>query len=165
MKDKDYSYNRFESKGARVGQAVHDIISKEQPTYTAEEILEEMGKGIVDYIQEAAEKGCEEYSGRFFILHLFKKELSSMGVNNAMLQKATCFQEREWKPHEVMEMHPNSAKSLYEVDSKNGVIKLVWTLPGWEDCKTIKKNPSLYDQDLVMWVKEATQSFTEDKAV
>lgn len=163
MKDKEYSYSRFGSKGARVGQAVHDIISKEQPTYTAEEILEEMGKGIVDYIQEAADKGCKAYSDRFFILHLFKKELSSVGIDNAMLQKATCFKEREWRPCEVMEMHPHSAKSLYEVDPKNGTIILRWTVPGWEDCKTIQKNPALYDRDLVAWVKEATQSFTDGK--
>ena len=163
MTEKDYSYNRFGSKGVRVGQAVHDIISQDQPSYTAEEILEEMGKGIVDYIQEAADKGCKEYIGRFFILHLFKKELSSMGVENAMLQKCSCFKDREWKPQEVMEMHPNSAKSLYEVDPKNGMIVLKWTVPGWEDCKSILKNPSHFDPDLVRWVKEATQSFEVGK--
>ncbi len=163
MIEKDYSYNRFGSKGVRVGQAVHDIISKNQPSYTAEEILEEMGKGIIAYIQEAADKGYKEYIGRFFILHLFKKELSAMGVENAMLQKCTCFNDREWKPKEVMEMHPNSAKSLYEVNPKNGTILLKWTVPGWEDCKSILKNPRHYDSDLVGWVKDATRSFEVGK--
>ena len=58
-----------------------------------------------------------------------------------------------------MDEKPNDAKTLYEVDTKNGVIKLLWTVPGWEDCKTIKKNPGQYDQDLVKWVKEATSSY------
>jgi hypothetical protein len=58
-----------------------------------------------------------------------------------------------------MQEKPNDTKSLYEVDPKNGVVKLLWTVPGWEDCKTIKKNPDLYDRDLVKWVEEATQSF------
>lgn len=164
MADREYSYQRFGSKGVRVGQAVHDIISKDQPTYTTEEILEEMGKGIVSYIQEAAEKGCKEYDGPFFILHLFKKELSAMGVENAMLQKAACFKDREWKPHEVMEMHPNSTKSLYRVDPKNGTVTLQWTVPGWEDCKSVKKNPDLYDRDLVQWVLEATKPLEKASA-
>ena len=155
MEENKYSYQRFGATGSRVGQAVTDILSQDNPNYTAEDILEEMGKGIVNYIQEAAEKGCKEYDGKFFILHLFKKELSAMGVDNAMLQKATCFKDREWKPHEVMEMHPNSAKTLYEVDKKNGTITLKWTVPGWEDCKSIMKNPHLYDGDLVTWVKAA----------
>ena len=154
-----YSYDRFGSKGARVGQAVYDILSKDQPNYTAEEILDEMGKGIVSYIQDAAEKGCKEYDGSFYILHLFKKALSQHGIENAMLQKAMCFKDRKWTPKEVMEAHPNSAKTLYEVDKVNGVVKLLWTVPGWEDCKSIKKNPRLYDRDLVEWVKEATKGF------
>lgn len=157
MVDKKYSYERFGKKGARVGQAVTDILSQKQQDYTAEEILEEMGKGIVNYIQEAAEKGCEQYEGKFYILHLFKKTLGQHGIENAMLQKAMCFKERKWKPKEVMDAHPNSAKTLYEVDKVNGIIKLLWTVPGWEDCKSIKKNPDLYDRDLVEWVKEATQ--------
>ncbi len=159
MTDKDYSYNRFGSKGVRVGQAVHDIISKDQPSYTAEEILEEMGRGIVDYIQEASDKGYKEYDGRFVILHLFKKELSAMGVENVVLQKCSCFEFREWKPHEVMEMHPISTKSLYEVDPKNGTIVLKWTVPGWEGCRSVLKNPELYDPNLVRWIKEATHPF------
>lgn len=156
MEENKYSYDRFGKKGARVGQAVLDILSTDQPNYSAEEILEEMGKGIVDYIQEAAEKGCKKYDSNFYILHLFKKHLSEHGVENAMLQKAMCFKDREWTPKEVMEAHPNSAKTLYLVDKVNGIVKLLWTVPGWEDCKSIKKNPDLYDQDLVTWVQEAT---------
>ena len=153
---RDYSYNRFNSKGVRVGQAVHDILSKKSPVYTAEEILEEMEQGIVSYIQDAVEKGCAEYSGDFFILHLFKKELSSFGVDNVMMQKAACFKSRCWKPFEVMEMHPNSTKSLYKVNSKNGTVVLEWTIPGWSECMSIKRNPELYDPQLVNWVNEAT---------
>lgn len=159
MSKKEYSYDRFGSKGQRVGQAVYDILAKEQPQYSAEEILEEMGKRIVAYIQDAAEKGCEKYDGNFYILHLFKKHLGEHGVANAMLQKATCFKDRLWTPLEVMQAHPHAAKTLYEVDKINGIVKLLWTVPGWEDCKTIKKNPDLYDRDLVVWVKEATEGF------
>ena len=161
--DKKYSYERFGMKGSRVGQAVHDILSSRPQSYTAEEILEEMGKGIVAYIQEAAEKGCEAYDGKFYILHLFKKALGEHEIENAMLQKAACFKDRVWTPKEVMDAHPHATKSLYEVDKVNGLVKLLWTVPGWEDCKSIKKNPHLYDRDLVAWVKQATRP-TKGKA-
>ena len=155
MTDRRYSYDRFGSTGSRVGQAVYDIVSKDQPAYSAEEILEEMGKGIVDYIQEAAEAGLKAYQDSFYILHLFKKHLGQHDIDNAMLQKAMCFKDRLWTPKEVMEAHPHSAKSLYKVDKVAGVIKLLWTVPGIEDCRSILKTPTLYDKDLVHWVKEA----------
>lgn len=164
MVDKDYSYNRFGTKGSRVGQAVHDILSQEQPEYTAEEMLDEMGKGIMNYIQEAAETGYKEFKGDFYIVHFFKKTLTQHDIQNAMSQKAVCFQKGPLEPAWYMQEKPNDAKTLYEVDAKNGVIKLVWTVPGWEDCKTIKKSPDLYDRDLVSWVKDATQSFEKSKA-
>ncbi|MFP3859235.1 MAG: hypothetical protein ACLFUW_00285 [Bacteroidales bacterium] len=161
MVEKKYSYDRFDSKGSRVGQAVCDILESNPQPQSVEETLEEMGKGIANYIQEAAEKGCKEYEGNFFLLHLFKKVLGEHGIENTMLQKATCFKDRCWEPHEVMEVHPNSSKSLYEVDQKNGVIKLIWSVPGWEDCKTILKNPHLYDRDLVSWVKDCIEKFPQ----
>ena len=162
MEEKSYSYDRFGSTGQRVGQAVYDVLSQDQPTYSAEEILDEMANGIVSYIEEAVNKGCEKYEGKFYLLHLFKKHLCEHGIENAMLQKATCFQNRRWTPQEVMEAHPHSSKTLYEVDKVNGVAKLLWTVPGWEDCKSIKKNPTLYDPDLVKWVNEATQNAQEE---
>lgn len=157
--EKKYSYDRFGSKGVRVGQAVHDIVSQPQPSYTAEEILEEMGKGIATYIQQAAEKGCQEYDGNFYILHIFKKALGVHKIENVMSQKAICFKSRKWTPREVMEEHPHAAKTFYGIDKINGIIKLIWTVPGWEDCKSIKKNPKLYDPDLVKWVLEATDGY------
>lgn len=154
--EKKYTYDRFGSKGVRVGQAVHDILSKEQPNISAEEMLEEMGKGVVKYIQDAAEEGYNKFEGNFYIIHIFRKTLGNLDVPNAMSQKAVGFVKGPVEPKFYMEVLPSAAKTLYEVDRKNGVIKLCWTVPGWEDCISIKKNPDLYDPDLVKWVKEAT---------
>lgn len=159
MSEKKYSYERFGSKGQRVGQAVYDILSKDQPDYSAEEILEGMGKGIVSYIQEAAEKGYHEFDGKFYIIHTFRKTLTQHDAVNIMAQKAVAFQKGPMEPSWYMKELPNHAKSLYEVDPSSGIIKLLWTVPGWEDCKSIQKTPSLYDPDLVKWVEKATKGF------
>lgn len=155
-KDKKYSYDRFGSKGVRVGQAVHDLISQEQPEMTAEEMLELMGKGVMEYIQDAAEQGYKKFDSNFYIIHIFRKTLANLEVSNAMQQKAVCFIDGPKDPRFYMQELPHATKTLYEVDRKNGVIKLCWTVPGWEDCKSIKKNPGVYDPDLVKWVKDAT---------
>ncbi len=77
------------------------------------------------------------------------------GIGHPGFDKAMCFKERVWTPKEVMEAHPSAAKSLYKVDKINGLVQLMWTVPGKEDCISILKNPALYDKDLVHWVKEA----------
>lgn len=155
MTEKKYSYDRFGSSGTRVGQASYDILSQANEQYTAEEILDEMGKGVVEYLQQAAEQGCKEFTGKFYIIHLFKKALTQHDIPNAMSQKAVCFQKGSTDPAWYMKEKPNDTKTLYEVDQKNGVIKLVWTVPGWQDCKSVLKSQDSHDPQLVMWVKEA----------
>lgn len=155
MHKTDYSYDRFGSKGSRVGQAVVDILSKPQPVYSAEEILDEMGKGIMSYIFDAVEKGVEKYKSKFYLLHLFNKTLGQFNVDNVVVQKAMAFKDRKWTPKEVMDAHPNPCKTLYEVDPQGGLVKMCWTLPAYQDCKSIMKNPALYDADLIKWIGEA----------
>lgn len=154
MEDREYSYNRFGSTGSRVGQAVMDIISNEQQDYTAEEILEEMQKGIMDYIQLAAKEGYDEWKTSFHIIHIFKKVLGQFEIYNAMDQKAICFKTGPLNSDFYMNELPNFTKTLFEVDATNGEIKLVWTVPGWEDCKSILKTPELYDEKLVGWTRD-----------
>ena len=155
MTNSDYSYQRFGCDAQRVGQAVYDILEQEQPEYTVEEILDEMGKGIVNYIQEAAEDGYNSFDSDFYIIHTLRKKLGEMGIENLMIQKAVAFQDGPLDAAWYLEELPTASSTLYQVDRKNGVIKLLWTVPGLEECKSILKNPQIYDPDLVKWVKDA----------
>lgn len=157
MEANKYSYDRFGSQGSRVGQAVYDILSKQNEEYTAEEILEGMGKKIVEYLEEAVNKGSEHYKSAFKIIHFFRKTLTQHDMDNVMSQKAHCFVEGPTDPKFFMDAAVHPAKSLFEVDPAQGTMKLLWTIPGWEDCRSILKNPAIYDPDLVKWVKEATR--------
>ena len=155
--DKQYSYNRFNSKGVRVGQAVYDILSTEHPTYSTEEVLSEMAPSISSYLHDAVEKGCAHFDSDFYIIHIFRKELGFMGVENCPAQRAHCFSKGPTDPHWFMEALPNATKTLYHVKKEDGNTTLLWSVPSWEDCKTIKKNPNVYDPDLVKWADQATQ--------
>ncbi len=148
-----YSYNRFGSKGQRVGQAVMDIISKDQPNMTVEDILEGegLGRDYLELIREEADRGKKNMDGKFYILSLFTKGLGEMGVSNVLKHSCRSFKKR-FSINEVMNAHPNPVKNLFEVDPQVGEIKLLWTLPAYQDCKSIKKNPNLYDPELVKCV-------------
>lgn len=152
--DKKYSYQRFGSEGSRVGQAVMDVISKDQKDISAEEMMDDMQNGIMDYIQLAAKEGYDEWKSSFYIIHLFKKILGQFNIDNVMDQKAVCFKKGPLNSDFYMNSNPNDSKTLFHVDAKNGEIRLVWTVPGWEDCKSILKTPELYDEKLVEWTRE-----------
>jgi hypothetical protein len=80
------------------------------------------------------------------------KDLGQFGLSNVV---------RHWKiprytaPHpiEMMASYTNHTKTLFEVDPKKGEITLCWTLPGYEECKSILKSPGNYDPELVRWIK------------
>ena len=163
MMDEKYIYNQRGHKEVRVGQAVYDILSKDQEAYTAEDILDGMQKGILSYLEEAAQKGLKELDGDFYILHLFDKDLTQFQVDNVMKQSAAIFPSRKWHPAEVMAAHPNAAKSLYFVDKKNGEMKEMWTVPGYQDCKSILKKPENYNSNLIKWINVALYPYSKKK--
>ena len=162
LKEKDYSYNRFGSKGARVGQAVLDLEDNYQ--HTVEEVLYDMelGKGYQQTILDEFSRSKGHYPDKYFILSLTKHAMPEMGVNTAFKNSARSFV-LPLKKRDVMNAHPNCMKVFYSVDAKTEDIRVIWCIPGWEECKSILKNPSLYDRDLVEWIKEASQSFSWEK--
>lgn len=156
-----YAYERFGCSAQRIGQAVLDIVSSSPPSYTVEDILDELGKDWLDLIRQRAEEGKLVRESPFYILSLLNKDLGQFEVDNVLKHSARHFQyEKSMK--DVMSAHPSSVKNLFKVDVKNGEISLEWSLPGWEDCRSIMKNPSIYDPQLVKWVSEIIASFSPE---
>lgn len=151
-----YSYDRFESKGQRVGQAVMDIL-KDPEEYQVEEILEELGKDWLDLIRQRAEEGKGKLQSPFYVLSLMKKALGQFGVANVLTHSARSFQ-TEFSMEKVMSAHPNATKTMFKIDTKAGEISLLWTVPGWEECRSVMKNPQIYDPQLVNWVSSCVSS-------
>lgn len=146
---KRYSYNRFGKKGQRVGQAVADILSKEQPTYTAGEILDGYSQKFVEEIQSVIEKNQGKYTDPFYIFVLTKKE---MWADNVV---RNWFIARQTRPSalEMMSQYSNHTKTLYKVDSRSKEpIQVEWSLPGFSECISILKSPGTYDPELVRWI-------------
>jgi len=159
MSDEKYSYNRFGKQGTRVGQAVVDLWDKTPDNVTVEELMDSTNQRFLTELESCIENNIKKYEDGFHIFVLGKKELAAFGVTNV---DRNWFIARKSAPDiaEMMADYSNFCKTLYEI-TKEGDVKLKWSVPSWNDCKTIKKNPHLYDRDLVKWVKAATEEFQQ----
>lgn len=143
-----YDYNMFGSKGKRVGKAVLDIISTDQPSYTVEDILSEYGKDYCLEFEKTIEENKKKYKSPFYIFVLTKKEFYASNVVR------NWFIARQTPPYgsQMMTDYPNHTKTLYIVDADKGELRVLWSIPGKEECKSILKEPQIYSQELVSWI-------------
>lgn len=148
MIENKYSYDRFGSKGMRVGQAVHDILSKEQPMQTVEETIEAMAPKFTKDLEDTINANKDRYKSPFYVFVLTKKEMWATNVvRNFFIARQT-----PPDPLNMMCQYANMTKTLYKVDSLKGSLKVKWSLPGLNDCPNILKNPQFHDPDLVAWI-------------
>ena len=140
-----YDYNRFGSKGQRVGQAVVDILSQEQPEQTVEDILENYGHQYAKEINDCIEENKHKYTSPFYVFVLTNKEPWAVNIVR------NWFIARQTPPHatQMMAAYPHHTKTLYIVNANRGDIKLVWTLPGYGECISILKTPLTFNEKLV----------------
>jgi len=144
-----YDYNRFGSKAKRVGQAALDLVSKDPQPQTVGETIDAFGPKYAEEIEKAIEDNKDKYKSPFYILVLTKKEyLIINAVRNWFIARQTA-------PYafDMMEQYPEHTKTLYIVDARQGKIKILWSLPGFQDCITVAKNPHLYAPELIRWIE------------
>lgn len=151
--EKDYSYNRFGTKGNRVGQAVMDILAQDQPDYTAEEIMEGMAPKIAKELEETIEKGNQIFDHAYFVLLYFNKDLTQFNITNVMKMGFLIGDKKDdFNPVMLTCKHPNWEKVLYEVDPKIGKLEILWSIPDWQRCQLVAKSPHLYHPQMVEWI-------------
>ena len=148
--DPKYFYNKRGSKGARVGQAVSDILSHDQPTYTVGDILDGFGAKFAQELEATIEANIPKYKALFYVLALTKKEFWADNVVR------NWFIARQTAPHalDLMIQYPGYTKTLYVVNSRKGDLKVAWSIPGLEDCKSILKSPDTFSAELVQWIRD-----------
>lgn len=149
-KDTYRHVDRTGHETTRVGQAALDILSASQPTYSAGDIVDAFGPKYVEEIEKAIAEGERKYTNPFYIFVLTKKE---PWVTNIV---RNYFVARQTPPRAMDSMigYPNHTKTLYIVDASKGQIKLIWSLPGWDDCQSVAKHPDLYAPELVRWIQD-----------
>lgn len=144
-----YDFNRHGSKGQRVGQAVFDILSKPQAEQTVGDTVEALSEDYAKAIEQCIQDNRSKYRSPFYIFVLTKKEHWSPNVVR------NWFIARQTPPHafKTMEEYSNHTKTLYLVDANRGNIRILWSLPGFDDCITVAKHPNIYAPELVRWIE------------
>lgn len=149
-KDKKYSYDRFGMKGARVGQAVHDILHGNHGSTTVEEIIDEYSQKFNQELEDTINSNEHKYKDKFHIFVLSNKEMWAQNVvRNWFIARETAPE-----PLDMVAQYPNHCKILYEFDRRTDKLTLKWTIPGLQDCISIVKNPLQYDPQLYKWISD-----------
>lgn len=145
-----YKYNKHGSKGARVGQAVHDMLSEDHYEMTVGELLDGFGARFAQELEHTVNDSLGKFKNPFYILALTKKEFWATNVvRNWFIPRQTAPY-----PSDLVKGYPNHTKTLYVVDGDRGDIKVAWSIPADGDCKSILKRPNIYSQELVSWIKD-----------
>ena len=147
------SRDKIKKNPARLGQAVYDILSKEQNMQTVEETTEAMTPKYYEELMIAVDKGCKDFISPFYVVVVRKKETLAGQVMNVLKHQYVTRQTRP-RAEFLRTNFPNADHDLYEINSESMSITLIYTLPTAQDSKTILKHPDLYDPQLVKWIKD-----------
>jgi hypothetical protein len=148
-KDK-YDYNRFGSKGKRVGQAVVDILANNPAPQTVEETIEAFGPDFAKELEDTIEKNRHKYTSPFYVFVLTKKEMWACNVlRNLFIARQT-----DPLPEKMVIEYPNYLKTLYKVDADIGHVEPIWSIPGHQECISISRHPEMCDPQLVKWIDD-----------
>lgn len=154
MSENKYEYNQLGCHAKRVGQAVVDILAKDNhPILTAGEITDAQAEKYRQSLEEAIETGKKLYKSPFYILVVTNKEFWAENVVR------NWFIPRQTPPFAttLYQFYPNHMKTLYMIDTDRGNLKICWSIPGVEDMLTISLKPFDYDRRLVDWIKDFTE--------
>ena len=146
------SREKIKKNPAKLGQAVYDILSKEQQDQSVEATIDAMTPKYFEELMKAVDKGCKDFESPFYIVVQRKKETIGGSVMNVLKHQYVTRQTRPYANFLRSEF-PNADHDLYEVDSDEGKMSLLYTLPNAQDSKTILKNPQMYDPKLVEWIQ------------
>ena len=145
------SRDKIKKDPSKLGQAVYDILSKEQHTQSVEQTVDAMTPKYFEELSKAVDEGCKKFKSPFYIVVQRKKETIGGAIMNVVHHKYVTRQTRPLAKF-LRDEFPNADHDLYEVNSEKGTMTLVYTLPTAQDSKTILKNPEMYDPKLVEWI-------------
>lgn len=133
---------------SKVGQAVYDILKGSEAPPTVEEVLNEFAPKYESDFYECVRRGHDKFKKPFYVFVLSNKEPWATNVQRCF------FIDRNTPPHasDMMLQYPNHFKTLYLINGNLGKFKVLWSLPGEQDCISVLKNKQIYSPDLVQWI-------------
>lgn len=148
MKDKfSWEKDHKTKKSAKVGEAVHKILSKEQPSQQVGDTLEAMSPKYLEELRSCCFENSKRYTSPFYIVVLGKKEPFALNVVRHW------FVARQTKPSSksLLTYYPNHFHEVYSFNDSTGDCRLLWALTPYWNHSVIMSHPETYHPDLVNW--------------
>jgi len=142
--------DQIKANPAKAGQAAFDILSKEQPPMETQEVIDEYKDDYLKSMVETLETNVNRYEPPFYVVVLSKKEPWAVNVMR------NWFVARQTRPTTTYLRHeyPNHMNTVYSYDKRSSELKILWSLPTWQDSLVVLANPHLYDPTLVQWIHD-----------
>ncbi len=158
--DERYIYQKGGKRSSRVGQAVWDIMTQDQEDYSCEEIIDAFGPDYVKEFNDVVEKNKHRLESPFYVFVITKKEMWAVNIIRNI------FQARQSAPNatDMIIKYKHPTKTLYKVNTNTGDVSIIWSIPGFEECKAIAKHPDSFDPTLVDWINRAYEGYFDDKS-
>ena len=143
-----YLYQKHGLKEYRVGQAILDIISKDQPRQTVDDTMVQFGPDYVKEFETCVNNGAKHYRNPFYVMVISKKVMWACNLIR------NYFVARQTMPFatDMIKEYAHATKTLYKVNADRGQVDIVWSLPSHQDCLVIAQNPSVWPEELVNWI-------------
>jgi hypothetical protein len=156
--------NKIKKDPSKLGQAVYDILVKDQQQQTVEQTIDAMTPKYFEELSKAVDSGCKDFESPFYIVVQRKKETIGGTIMNVLKHQYVI---RQTKPFAsfLRGDFPNADHDLYEVNSEKGTMTLLYTLPNAQDSKTILKNPDMYDPKLVEWILAYNRGVLDNETI
>lgn len=144
------SKDKLNKSTSKVGQAVYDILKKDQNPTSVEEILDEYQHKYTQEIEDTIQNNIDKYDPPFYIVVLTKKEPWALNIMR------NWFIARQTRPtvKYLRGEYPNYMNTVYSVDKRSSELKILWSLPIKQDADVILRNKHLYDPQLVKWIED-----------
>lgn len=135
---------------SKVGQAVYDILKRDQVQTSVEEVLSEAEKKYTQEMEDIIQSNFNKYDSPFYIIVLTKKEPWALNVmRNWFIARQT-----RPKVQFLRQEFPNHMSTVYSVNKSTHELKILWSLPIKQDADVVLKNRHLYDPTLVKWIED-----------
>lgn len=139
-----------EDKGTTVGAALLDVLSKPQEEMQVQEVIDEYAGSYVKELEDTVAANFSKYVKPFYIVVLHKKEPWSVNILR------NWFVARQSQPtmKAMWALFPNHSHTVYKVTEN--ACDPMWSLPTYQEARTILLNSHLYHEDLVKWCSLAS---------
>lgn len=135
---------------SRVGQAVYDILNRQNSPQEVGETLEMMAPDYVEELKDCIRNNVTKFDAPFYIVVMGKKEMFAMNVLRHW------FVARQTEPTSQVLMHdyPNHFHEVFEYNKNTGDCRLLWALPATWCHAEIINHPETYHPQLVKWIMD-----------